>query len=628
MLDSLRDFGKTWLGKILGAFLLVGLAGFGVSGVITGFGGNTVASVGGEEITTRDFQRAYNAQLNLQARRTGAVPTAEQAMASGIPSSVINRLAADAALNSLGKEFGLGASDERLGVMLRQDPNFAGALGNFEESNFQRALQLNGFTENEYFSNQTDAARRQQLIAGVFGDVAAPEAALELINRYGSDERVINYFVLRSDSILPPETPTDVEMRAYLSENQQSYRTVPTRIADIMVLTPAAVAAGLTLSEQDLEEEYERTKANYVTIETRDISQVVLSSDEAVAQFEEGLAAGKSFSTLADEAGLPITDLGTLSQAAITDAALAEAAFSLAEGETTIISAILGQRAITVTNIVAGGQQPLDEVREQVTERVKNRLGRDGYLDVLDQIEELRAAFRPLNEIASRYQLELIELPITATGQAFSDIETIPADGYARVASEIFNADPDALAPTVALNANLNIWFDIKEVRPARDQSLDEVRDAISEAMLAERTNDALIEQVEGIIVQLEDEQSIEDVAVALGLFPQLSDPFNRGGNGNPVLDSAVASSAFSGGPDHFGSAQNGNGDYVIFKVTEVNPTEEDPQEAARDFVNNAIVDSLYNDFLTELRDSQGLRINQGVLSQVLALDGGQQHSR
>lgn len=628
MLDSLRDFGKTWPGKILGAFLLVGLAGFGVSGVITGFGGNTVARVGSEEISTRDFQRAYNAQLNSTAQRRGSVPTAEEAMALGIPMAAINRLAADAALNGLGKEFGLGASDERLGIMLRQDPNFSGTLGNFDQANFQRALQLNGFTENEYFSNQTDAARRQQLITGMFGDVAAPEAALELISRYGSDERVINYFVLRADAILPPEEPTETEMSAYLTENQANYRTVPTRTVDIMVLSPQAIAEGLDVSEADIRAEYDRTQANFTKTETRSISQAILSTDELVAQFEAGIEAGQSFDNLVATAGIQPTDLGTLTRAQILDADLAEVAFDMEVGDITIMPAVLGQRAVIVTEIDPGGQQTLDEVREQITTNVKNRLGRDSYIDVLDAIEELRAAFTPLNQIADRYQLDVVELPITTTGQILSEIDAIPANGRTRIASTIFNADEDALAPTIALNANLNVWFDIKQVDPARDQTLNEVRETIRTAMLDERTDDALIEQVESVIKQLEDGETIENVAVALGQFPALSDAFSRGGDGSPIIDGSVAAAAFAGGADFFGSAQNAEGNYVVFQVTEVVANEDTPEEAARDFVNSAVVDSLYNDFLTALRDNAGVRINQGVLSQTLALDGQQHQQR
>ena len=41
MLDGLRRIGRTWFGKLLGAFLIVGLAGFGISNVLLDFGSNT-----------------------------------------------------------------------------------------------------------------------------------------------------------------------------------------------------------------------------------------------------------------------------------------------------------------------------------------------------------------------------------------------------------------------------------------------------------------------------------------------------------------------------------------------------------------------------------------------------------
>ena len=140
MLDNLNKFARTVPGKILGGFLLIGVAGFGVSGVLTSLGSNTVAHVGSEEITSRDFQRAYSSQLNAYASRVGAIPNMQQALALGIPSGVINRLASEAALNAMGKQFGLGVSDNRLGELLREDPNFGDTLGNFDAANFQRCI--------------------------------------------------------------------------------------------------------------------------------------------------------------------------------------------------------------------------------------------------------------------------------------------------------------------------------------------------------------------------------------------------------------------------------------------------------------------------------------------------------
>ena len=89
MLDSLRVFAKSWPGKIMGGFLLVGLAGFGINNVIADLGSNTVAKVGSEDITTRQFLRAYQSQLNQVAQQIGSVPTAQDAISLGIPSMVL-----------------------------------------------------------------------------------------------------------------------------------------------------------------------------------------------------------------------------------------------------------------------------------------------------------------------------------------------------------------------------------------------------------------------------------------------------------------------------------------------------------------------------------------------------------
>ncbi|MFN4212016.1 MAG: SurA N-terminal domain-containing protein, partial [Devosia sp.] len=208
MLDSLRVFAKSWPGKVMGAFLLVGVAGFGINNVITDLGTNTVARVGDEEINSREFLRAYQNQLNEVAQQLGSFPTAEEAVNLGIPSMVLQNLAQDAALNRLATGFGLGVSEQKLSDMLRADPSFHNALGTFTPENFNQVLQMSGLTEAEYFEDQSDAARRQQLILSLFGDTALPETASGLINRYVADQRTIDYFALGETNIETPAAPT------------------------------------------------------------------------------------------------------------------------------------------------------------------------------------------------------------------------------------------------------------------------------------------------------------------------------------------------------------------------------------------------------------------------------------
>lgn len=623
MLDSLRSFAKSWPGKVMGAFLLVGIAGFGINNVITDLGSNTVARVGNEEINSRQFMRAYQSQLNDVAQQIGSLPTAEQALNLGIPSMVLQNLAQDAALDQMADNFGLGVSDQKLSELLREDPSFQSVLGQFDPAAFSQVLQMSGLTEAEYFEDQGDGARRQQLILSLFGDTELPATASSLVNRYAADQRTIDYFVLDALNIETPAAPTEEELAAYLTEHQAEFRTVETRTVQMLRLSPADLAKNKVIADDAIAAEYERAKASLTKAERRTIQQVVLNAEQVTA-FEAGLTAGTPFETLMTDAGLTATDLGTLAQADVTDAGLATAAFGLAQGGFVIIDGVAGKRAIHVSAIEAGGVPAIEEAREQIARNLALTEARNELADVQDGIEELRAAFRPLAEIAERYKLELYEANVTSGGTELSVLPDLAAEDTPRVAQAIFKAEQGGLTAAVPLAGNGNLYFDLTKVEAARDQTLDEVRDAVTEAMTTERTNNAILAATEDAVTRLDAGEALADIAASYNVFPQLSAPFTRFGAADGSIDGTVASAVFAGGATHHGSAVSGGGEFVVFQVVDLVPAEGPLEESANAQLENEVRIGLYGDFVTAVRDDAGLRINQQALSQTLALNTGQ----
>lgn len=622
MLDSLRAFSRTWVAKIFFGVLVLSFALFGISNVIFDLGTNTVARVGDQEITINDFQRGYQSQLSIMSQQFGQVPTTEQAVAMGVPNTVISQLAANAAIDEVGQGLGLGVSQARLGIMLREDPSFSGTLGGFNRDNFVRVLQQNGFTESEYFEMQTRAARRAQLASALFADSAVPDAAVELVNRYSADTRTLDYFTVSATSLVPPADPTNAEMQAYLTEHQADYRTPETRTVDLLVLTPDAIAAGLAITDEEIAAEFERTKDSITIPERRSIRQVVLPDDVIAATFEAGKIDGRTFDALVADADLPVTDLGTMTKAEILDQTLADAAFSIPDvGGFVVIPGIGGKRAISVAAIEAGGTPTLEEARQQIRDKLALTQARADYTDILDTVEELRAAKQPLTEIVSRFGLAVQPATLTASGAELASLTDIAAEERTRVAQAVFDAELGEISSTIAPAGTRNIFFDLKAVDPARDQTMDEVKDALVLAITEERTAQAVADEVEKVLEELRTGAPIADVAVAHNQFPQLSQPITRNGDDTPVLTAQVAASAFAGGVGHFGAAQNEDGDYVVFQVVEVIQAAPETNEQARSFVSEAARNTLYSDFVTGLRDDFGVRVNQQAINQLLALD-------
>ena len=624
MLDGLRAFAKSWPGRIMGALLLIGLAGFGINNVILGFGSNTVARVGNEDITANEFLRAYQNQVNRVAQQIGSVPSPQDAVNFGIPSLTLQQLAQDAALDQLATRFGLGVSDAKLAQMVREDPSFRGTLGTFDPASFAQVLRASGITESEYFEEQTAAARRQQLVLSLFGEAGLPAAGTELINNYVNDQRTIEYFVLNPTSLPSPAEPTEEELAAYLAEHQGEFRTVETRPTRMLVLSPTSLAAAKTISDEAIAAEYERTKDSLTQPERRTIEQVVLNADQAAA-FEAGLAAGTSFEQLVAEAGLTPTSLGTLAESQVTDPALASAAFGLDGGDFTVIEGAAGRRAVHVSAIDPGGVPTLEEAREGIEQQLALAEARNEIADIQDQVEELRAAFRPLTEIADRFGLELYEVPVTAGGSELSVIPGIAAEDRSRLTQAIFAAEQGDLTAAVPMAGNTNVYFELEGVEPARDQTLDEVRDELTTALMTERSNDAMLAAAEEAVAQVRSGTPLSDVASRYNTFPQISTPFTRFGSPDGTIDGTIASAAFAGGPNLVDTAVAEDGSVTVFQVTSAIPSGTTLDATVVDSLDQEAQIGLYGEFVAGVRDDAGLRINQQALNEALALTGATQ---
>ena len=606
MLHFMRRFANSWAGKILGAALVVAMAAFGVPSIMATLDANIITHVGDEDITALDFQRLYQQNLNAFAQQTGQLPTNEQAIQFGIPTSVLNQLTTRAAINQFAIRNGIGVSDAKLAELVRNDSTFFGVLGSFDRSLYDQFLQQQGLTNEQYFEMQRKAARRQQVAIGLFAGSQISKTGLDLLNRYRNDLRTVEYFTLNSTGLPDIPTPTEQDLTAYLTEHQADYRTQETRTADVLVLNLDTLSAlpDYQPTEDEVRAEYDRVKDTLTRQEKRSIKQVSLPDAAAEKLFTDAQAAGTDFAAALAASGLTAVDIGNLSRAQVNDPALADAAFGLAAaGDFTIIPGIGGRRVVAVTAIEAGGTIAYEEARADIARRLAGDKARNAYADMQDQIEELRAALQPLKQIGERYKLPVTTVTLTAAGTELSAVPGLAEADRAKAAQAIFAGEISKFSPTVTYNANNNLWFDLSQIDAARDQTLDEVRDALTTAWTDAKTNDLLKTEVEEIMASLDGGKSFEEAATERGQFATVSAPMTRDGDNTPVFNPSVATNIFSAGPDSHGWAVNGDGDYLVYHVTDVTPPTTEPGKDVTDFLTNATRDGLYADLITGLTD-------------------------
>ncbi|WP_417581466.1 SurA N-terminal domain-containing protein [Pelagibacterium sp.] len=622
MLDNLRNFGRSWVAKVFLGVLIIAVAGFGIPSVFLDLNANTVARVGDQNISVRDFDRVYRGQVNQFAAQTGMAPSAQQAMSFGIPNAAIARLANDASIEILARDLGLGASDAKLAELVRQDPNFSGALGLFDASEFVAVLRQSGYTETEYLNLQRRAAGREQ-IGSIFEGVKVPQIALDIARSYDGDQRTIEYIELNPVLFSVTEEPSEQDLQQFFEENRGRFRTVETRVVSLLPLTVDALAQGVDVTEDEVAAEYERSAGQFVAPERRTISQLILADADAAQPFVDGAESGASFASVVSETGLQteVSSLGTLAQNQITDANLAQTAFGLEENGFAVLEGSNGFRVVWVSSIDEGGQQPLDEVRDQLEQSVATRKAQDILFDVYDAIEEARAAFQPIADVAEQYGLEIYDLELTADGAQLADIESLPQGSTQTITDAVFSASPDArVTPAISLGSNRTVFFELAEVQPARDQALDEVRDEVVAAWQELQTDMEMTRTAEDIVAAVDSGSDIFSVAAERGQIPQSSVPFSRNSAG-AAIDPDLAQAAFQGGEDYANYVSTQDGDVVVFQVTEVIAATADTTSQVADALQVDFPDLIFANFVEGLRSDVGIRINEEALNRVIGLE-------
>jgi peptidyl-prolyl cis-trans isomerase D len=143
---------KKGAGSILVWTLLVlvmlGLGGFGV----TNFGGgvSTIGKVGEREITTTDYARALQQEMNALSAQFGQPITFAQAQAFGLDQRVLQTLITQAALDNEAAKVGISVGDATVANEITAMRAFQGTAGSFDRDTYRFTLERNNLTEAEF----------------------------------------------------------------------------------------------------------------------------------------------------------------------------------------------------------------------------------------------------------------------------------------------------------------------------------------------------------------------------------------------------------------------------------------------------------------------------------------------
>ncbi|MEJ1159277.1 peptidylprolyl isomerase [Prosthecomicrobium sp. N25] len=631
MLDVLRRSASGWVSKILLAFLIVSFGVWGIADVFRGFGSTTVAEVGHTKISAVEFDTNYRRQIDQIGRQRGRPISRDEALRAGLPNQLLNRMISDATLNEAARRFRLGVSDAEVVRQIQSDPTFQPAAGRFDRGLFARTLQQNGWSEDQYVALAREAANRQQLIDGVAGVMPAPKVLLEALNQYRNEERVVSYIRLEPSALGEIADPAPDVLQKFFEERKAAFRAPEYRKLVVLSIDPKSTAKPQDVTDDDAKAVYERSAARFGDPEKRRVDQIPFDKPEDAEAAAEKLKRGASFDDLMAERNLKSedVDLGLLPKAGFLDPAIGDAAFRL-EKAGDVSQPVKGRFRTVILRlgeVKPAGRKPFDEVKAQLkTEIAEERAGAE-ILGLHDQVEDARAGGARLEEIAKRFKLTPVAAEVDKTGLQPDGTEPRGLPEPAKIVAAAFESDVGVENDTLQLGTNGFMWFEVTGITPARDRTLDEVKDDVTARWKAEQTRTGLAAKAAELVARLEKGEDIEEVARSVGTEAKTSPTLKRG---EPAegLAATVVNAAFGGPEGHVATVLADNDARVVLKVKDVSEVaffgDSDSTKAEAKELAGDIQSTLLDQYVRQLRAEIPATVNQQLVSRLVGTNPNQ----
>jgi peptidyl-prolyl cis-trans isomerase D len=626
MLRGIRKASENWLGRGLMAVVMTLLAGsfavWGINDIFRGFGRAGLAKIGDAEISIDRFKQNYQDRLQQISREIGRPLPADRASALGLDRQVLGEMIAQAGLDQRVHQMGLGLSDADIARRITSDPKLQNTNGQFDRAKFELILRNMGYSEQRFVAEQRQDILRRQILGSVAADLAVPKAWLEALNQFENQQRSIEYIALGPAQAGDIPQPTNEELKKYFDERKILFRAPEYRNIAIVTVTPGELAKWMEVSDDDIKQAYDQRRSSFTTPEQRHVEQIVFPTLADAQTAADRIKNGAHFSEIASERGLKNQDidLGTIPKSRIVEPAVADAAFTLQEGEVSApIQTRFGAALVTVLQIVPETTQPLADATQQLRSDIALERAKSQVRNLHDKVEDDRAGGSTIEEAAAKLKLPVSTYEVDRSGRDRDGKSLLNIPHGADVVKAAFASDVGVDNDPIDADGGY-IWYDVAAIAPARERTLDEVKAEVEHRWHDDEVASRLKTKAADLVGKLNSGEQLAALASADGIKVQTAKNIKRG-TANGDISARMTDAVFQTAKDAYGSAVGDDPtQWVVFRVLEVYTPPLDANSRDYERMTQTVQGELSNDligqYIARLEDDLGISVNASVLAQ------------
>lgn len=622
-LVSLRKASKSWFFKGLLMFLALTFAAFfGVTG--NPFQRVTaLIEVGDEAVDAQTLLREFDRSRNEMSRLFGQALTPEEARNLGLLDQTIQQITTRTLFDVAARDLGLVVTDLQVAETIRGTARFQAVAGRFDRLTFESYLASFGYSEGYYAELLRQDLIRAQFLDSLLLGAAAPDILIDTLHRYRAERRIAEIVDVPADAIGSVGTPDETAIQSYYNGHTAMFTAPEYRSLVVAYLTPELLAAEMSTSEEEIQEEFELRRSAYETPEQRAVTQVVFAADrrEDAQALVDAVRGGQDFATaVAAAEGVFADDMGTIDRNNLPVPALADAVFAATEGAVTdLVETPFGWHVALVSTIVAGETKTIDDLRETLAEELALRRANDAIFEVMETLDDALAGGATVEEAANSTGAPVARISAIARTGAAPDGDIVPdIPSLTEVVATAFRTQEGRESQVIETGDGGFFVLRVDGTIEPALRPLQDVRvDVMAGWQAAERDRRAK-EQADAVAARITAGEAPASVADKFGLTVATSEPFTRTSEGaEGAIGGATAAALFE---KSIGSVvvQPTPGGYQVAKLVDVRAPTSD-QQAARTSLGASLSGALGGDLQTQL--AEVLSLDYGIVVDRVAID-------
>ncbi|WP_160898829.1 MULTISPECIES: SurA N-terminal domain-containing protein [Halomonadaceae] len=535
MLQNIRENAQGTIAKTIIVVLILSLSIWGLDSIVGGSGENEIATVNGEPITEREFERA------VQIRRQQRLQEMENPDSSRIDMDALNEEVMDSLIRDklIGQDIrsrGLQVSESDLDRMITGAEQFR-VNGEFSQERFIQAVRNQGMTVDQFRTMLEQDHLSRVIQAVIQGSAFSAPSETERVASLLTQTRDFSVLQIPVGERAESMEVSDEELRSFYEDNQERFVQSESVDASWITLDRSELVDPSEIEEEVVRDRYRERVESMQADEQRNAAHILIREDRedaeaAVEAVQEGLKQGRSFAELAAEYsddGATADEGGKLgfSSRDDFDESFSEALFSIEETGKVVgpVSTSFGQHFIKLLDVRSEEPPSFESMEASLRETIARERAERRYVELSEELADMAYSEYDLQAPA-----ELIDASIQTRDGVRPDQARAPFDHEGlreqlfteEVRKEGFNTE------VVETGDGVSVVARVREYYPREQKSFDQVREEVTELVRQKKAREALRESLEGMAADMSADAGLPEPDMGTGTEWESFEGVNR----------------------------------------------------------------------------------------------------